>query len=252
MNRVMLLWHRIPEQIRRLLIPFLIIVIVYLAARWILIPTDFGLLGHYRASSITTNTQKEIRYAGAEVCTECHDQLVAAKKQGYHRGVSCEACHGPALAHTQGPGNLKPAVTRTRTLCLLCHEYLPTRPTGFPQVISDSHNPTQPCISCHRPHEPKPPQPLKKCEACHAKIQRVLTLSNHSNLDCTSCHETPAQHYTQPREYPPKSMQNRQVCLRCHDKTNTGPREISRIDGATHGEKYLCWQCHYPHMPEAR
>ncbi len=104
MNKIMLLWHRIPEQIRRLLIPFFIIIVGYFLTRWILVPSDFGLLGHYRASSITTNMQKEIRYAGAEACTECHDQIVATKKQGYHRGVSCEACHGPTVAHIQDPG----------------------------------------------------------------------------------------------------------------------------------------------------
>jgi len=246
------LWHKIPEQIRHLLVPFFIIVAGYLLARCLLIPQDFGLLGHYRASSVTVNTQKPINYAGAAACAECHEQVTTAKKQGYHRGVACEACHGPAQAHTQDPENARPTITRTRTLCLLCHEYLPTRPTGFPQVISESHNPTKPCISCHRPHDPKPPQPLKKCEACHAKIQRQLSLSNHSTLDCTSCHETPKQHYLQPRENPPKAMQNRQICLRCHDKTAPNPQEIPRIDGATHGEKYLCWQCHYPHMPEAR
>jgi hypothetical protein len=251
MNRIKLLWQKIPEQIRRLLIPFFIIIIGFFLTRWLMTPSDFGLLGHYRASSIEVNAQKEIRYAGAEACTECHDQVAAAKKQGYHQGISCESCHGPTVSHTQDPQNVKPAITRTRALCLLCHEYLPTRPTGFPQVISDSHNPAKPCIACHRPHDPKPPQPLKKCEACHAKVQRVLTLSNHSSLDCTSCHETPARHYIQPREYPPKRMQNRQVCLECHDKTAVGSQEISRIDGAVHNEKYLCWQCHYPHMPEA-
>ena len=252
MNRLMLLWRRIPEQIRRLFIPFFIIIIGYLFTRWVLVPPDFGLLGHYRASSITTNMQKEIRYAGAEACTECHDQIVATKNKDTTRGLPVKRATVPVRPTYRILKNFKPAVTRTRTLCLLCHEYLPTRPTGFPQVISDSHNPTKPCISCHRPHEPRPPKPLKKCEACHAKVQRVLTLSNHSNLDCTSCHETPAQHYTQPTAYPPKRMQNRQVCLRCHDKTTSGPQEIPRIDGATHGGKYLCWQCHYPHMPEAR
>jgi hypothetical protein len=93
---------------------------------------------------------------------------------------------------------------------------------------------------------------LKKCGACHANIQRLLSLSNHAELNCTSCHTTPARHYTRPREYPPQRLQSRQVCLDCHDKTASRVQEISRVDGATHGEKYLCWQCHYPHLPEAR
>jgi hypothetical protein len=252
MKSIRLLWHKIPEQLRRLLAPFAVIIIAFLLVRWALVPSDFGILGHYRASSITTNLAREVRYAGAAGCTDCHDLEVTTKKQGYHRGIACEACHGPAASHSQDPEKIKPSVTRTRTLCLLCHEYLPTRPTGFPQVIADSHNPSKPCVSCHRPHDPKPPQPLKKCEACHAKIQRVLSLSNHTELDCTGCHEVAKGHYSLPREYPPKKMQNRLLCLRCHDKKNHVPEGISKVDGATHGEKYLCWQCHYPHMPEAR
>jgi hypothetical protein len=252
MPKIRILWKKIPEQLRHLLVPLAIIAAGYLLVRWILVPADFGSLGHYRASSITSNLQKPIRYAGAEACEECHNQVGATLKQGYHRGVACEACHGPASAHSEDPENIKPAVTRTRTLCLLCHEYLPTRPTGFPQVVAESHNPSKPCVSCHRSHDPKPPKPLKKCGACHANIQRLLSLSNHAELNCTSCHTTPARHYTRPREYPPQRLQSRQVCLDCHDKTASRVQEISRVDGATHGEKYLCWQCHYPHLPEAR
>lgn len=246
------LWNKIPEQIRHLLAPILIIVVVYLLIRQLLVPSDFGLLGHFRASSITANVQRENKYAGSEACADCHDQIVGAKKHGYHRDVSCESCHGPSMAHTGDPEKLKPAIVRTRTLCLLCHEYLPTRPTGFPQVISDSHNPAKPCVSCHRPHDPKPLRAIKGCEACHAQIQRSLVLSNHSNLKCTRCHDAPKQHFTQPRGNIPKKIQDRQICLGCHDKTASSPKEILRIDGSTHGEKYLCWQCHYPHKPEAR
>jgi predicted CXXCH cytochrome family protein len=252
MKKAKVLWYRIPEQIRHLVVPVVIVVFGYLLARHFLIPSDFGLLGHFRASSIAANVEREMKYGGSASCTECHDPVVAAKKNGYHRDVACESCHGPSLAHTQDPEKVKPAVLRTRTLCLLCHEYLQTRPTGFPQVISDSHNPLKPCISCHQPHVPKPPQALKGCEACHAKVMNVLAVSNHSNLTCTNCHDAPKEHFSQPREYTPKKIQNRQICLTCHDKAATSPKEIPRIDGATHGEKYFCWQCHFPHRPEAR
>jgi ribosomal protein S27AE len=29
------------------------------------------------------------------------------------------------------------------------------------------------------------------------------------------------------------------------------PPEIPRVEMRTHGERYLCWQCHYPHFPES-
>jgi hypothetical protein len=252
MNKIRSLWNKIPEQIRRLSILLFAVIIVYLAVRLLMIPSDFGILGHYRASSITANLQKTVKYAGEPACNECHEDTASAKRQGYHGGVACESCHGPAIRHVQDPEHVKPAVNRNRSLCLLCHGYLPTRPTGFPQVISNSHNPSKLCVFCHHPHDPKTPQPLKKCEACHAKIQSQLSLSNHSGLDCMSCHEVDKQHYVQPRENPPKRMLSRQVCLRCHNKTLSHPEGIATIDGTSHGEKYLCWQCHYPHMPEAR
>jgi hypothetical protein len=252
MKRLQSLWNKIPEQIRRLLIPMVIVVVGYLTIRILLIPPDFGILGHYRASSIAANMQAAVKYAGEPACNECHEQAATVKRHGYHRGVACESCHGTAMAHAQDPENVKPAIIRTRSLCLLCHEYLPSRPTGYPQVISDSHNPLKPCVSCHRPHDPKPLQPLKKCEACHAKIQSQLSLSNHSDLDCTRCHEVPKQHYMHPREAPTKKMLNRRVCLTCHDKALPNPQSLPTVDGLTHGEKYLCWQCHYPHRPEAR
>lgn len=252
MKRLRLLWGNVPEQIRRLLIVFVVVIMGYLIVRFLMIPSDFGLLGHYRASSITANLQRVAKYAGEPACNECHEQIAVTKRQGYHKGVACESCHGSAMSHTLDPEDVKPAVTRTRSLCLLCHEYLPTRPTGFPQVVSDSHNPKKSCVSCHRPHDPKPLKPLKKCEACHAKIQRELSLSNHSNLECSSCHDVQKQHYSQPRENLPKRLLSRLICLRCHDKSSSKAPDILTIDGMSHGEKYLCWQCHYPHIPEAR
>ena len=43
MSKITLLWNKIPEQIRRLLIPLFIIMIGYFLVRWILVPPDFGL-----------------------------------------------------------------------------------------------------------------------------------------------------------------------------------------------------------------
>ena len=197
------------------------------------------------------NAAQEINYGGSEVCTECHDALAAEKKSGYHRMVACEACHGPSAAHVQDAEKVKPQVPRSRTHCLLCHEYLVARPTGFPQVVSDSHNPVKPCIVCHEPHNPKPPNVPTGCDACHAKVQRIIVLSRHSSLQCTVCHEVSKEHKINPRGNRPKSMQDRQSCGKCHAKESTAPKEVPRVNMATHGEKYLCWQCHYPHQPEA-
>jgi hypothetical protein len=251
-NFIKNLWYRLPEQIRHLLVPAVGIVVVGLFVRHLLVPSDFGVYGHYRASSVIQNAEREIRYAGMQACTDCHEQLAATKKDGYHRGVSCESCHGPSAAHAQDPDKIKPMIPGARAHCLLCHEYLPSRPSGFPQVVSDSHNPVKPCITCHQPHDPKPPTVPKGCDACHAKTQRVQALSRHANVQCTVCHEVPKQHNVSPRTYEPKKPQGREFCGKCHGQDAGTGKEIPKVNMATHGEKYLCWECHNPHMPEAR
>ena len=44
----------------------------------------------------------------------------------------------------------------------------------------------------------------------------------------------------------------RAFCGQCHAPDAKSDKEIPRVDMATHGERYVCWQCHYPHMPEVK
>jgi hypothetical protein len=251
-NPILRVWYKIPEQIRHLLVPCVIILGGALLARLFFVPSDFGVVGHYRESSVIQNAEQKINYAGSLACADCHDAEVTLKKDGYHKGVSCETCHGPAAAHAADPEKIKPTVPRARSQCLLCHEYSPSRPTGFPQVIAESHNPVKQCITCHQPHDPKPPQALKGCDACHREIQRTIALSHHASLQCTVCHDTDKKHTLQPREFRPRKPETREFCGKCHGTDATSDKEIPRINMTSHGEKYLCWECHYPHMPEAR
>ncbi|MCP2618983.1 hypothetical protein NLC82_06145, partial [Candidatus Aminicenantes bacterium AC-335-A11] len=250
MRKVKLLWNRIPDQLKRLLIPVILVIGLFIAMRHLFVPSDFGKYGHYRASAVEEVASKEIKYSGHRVCEECHDDIVEIKKNSYHRNVACEVCHGPAAAHTQDPEGNQLLAPTGRGYCPLCHEYLPSRPTGFPQIVSESHNPMRACISCHDPHDPKPPTVPKECEACHADIARAKALSHHVYLSCTQCHETPPEHKVRPREFRPKKPNNREFCGTCHSKDAPSPKEIPRVDMATHGERYMCWQCHYPHLPE--
>jgi ribosomal protein S27AE len=55
-----------------------------------------------------------------------------------------------------------------------------------------------------------------------------------------------------PREFLAGKPKARELCGSCHAQDAASPKEIPRIDMATHGERYVCWQCHYPHLPEAR
>ena len=177
------------------------------------------------------------------------------KKNSYHRTVNCEACHGPAAAHIASFNEdeiVLPTVPRKRGSCPLCHEYNPAKPTGFPQIDPVTHNPVKPCISCHDPHAPTPPEVPGECSACHAHIARSKALSPHAMLECTQCHIVPEEHKTYPRSYLPSKPISRADCGKCHHESAESDKFIPRIDIATHGEEYLCWQCHYPHYPEAK
>lgn len=251
LKRLLGFWHDTPEQVKRLVAVLVLFVVLFIPVRNLLIPDDFGQYGHYRASALEENANAEIRYAGHAICYECHDDVVDLKASGYHRGVGCETCHGPAAAHIDDP-DVQLNAPRGRGYCPLCHEYLASRPTGFPQIVSASHNPLKPCITCHDPHDPVPPETPKECEACHAAIARTKAVSHHVYVPCTRCHEAPEEHKVSPRKHLPTKPTSRESCGACHGEDAVGSDAIARVDLATHNQRYVCWQCHYPHLPEAR
>ena len=242
----------IPDQVVRLAVLFAAAIAVLIVARQQFVPKTFGQLGHYRAAALDSVAGRPLRYAGLQACVECHAEVGEKKSKSYHRGLSCEVCHGAANDHAADPGVRSPAAPKDRGTCLHCHDYQPSRPTGFPQIIERLHNPLQACVTCHNPHDPTPPQVPGPCSACHATIARTKAISHHVTLDCETCHETAPEHKQNPRAYLPKKPVEREFCGRCHAEGAQSPAEIPRIDMATHGGRYLCWQCHYPHYPEGR
>jgi len=223
-----------------------------LVVRQQFVPSSFGDLGHYRADAVSEIAALPIQYAGALACAECHTDEAEVKARSYHRTLSCEGCHGPAAAHIEDPGEHLPFVPSERGACLYCHAYLPSRPTGFPQVIERLHNPLDRCMTCHDPHDPTPPQVPGTCAACHGLIASTKSISHHRSLECETCHETDAAHKQSPRSFLPKKPSQRQFCGQCHGEGAEAPSGIPRVDVSSHGGRYLCWQCHYPHFPEGR
>jgi ribosomal protein S27AE len=97
-----------------------------------------------------------------------------------------------------------------------------------------------------------PPQTPKECSACHAQIARTKLLSHHTFVPCTRCHETPEDHKIIPREFLPSKPTSREFCGECHGIEADSEKGIPRVDLDSHERRYVCWQCHYPHLPEAR
>ena len=242
---------KIPEQLQRLAIVIGVIVAGVLVTRFAIIPRSLIDRNMHRAATVQREIAKPVRFAGSTACGDCHDDIVSRKVKGFHKNLSCEGCHGPAIKHTEDPSAVKPPAPRDRKFCPVCHAYDPSRPTGFPQINPTAHNPLKPCISCHNPHDPVPPTVPQSCSACHAQIERTKAVSSHALLACTTCHKVPEQHKTAPRTALPSKPETREFCGTCHGKDSTRP-DAPKLDLATHGRTYLCWQCHYPHLPEGR
>ncbi len=244
------------QQIVRLSIIFGLMITGLVLARQFLVPETFGDIGHYRAAAIDTIVAREVQYAGHVACGMCHDDIAETHGERRHRGVACEVCHGRSAAHVEDPMEVQPPAPRQRNGCLLCHGYDPSRPTGFPQIDPAVHNPLTPCFQCHDPHQPEPPTTPEECSACHGHIARTKAVSHHALLSCTRCHETQTEHKVNPRLSRPSQPASRSFCGQCHSPEATAPaeivQEIPRVDMTSHGEGYVCWQCHYPHFPELR
>jgi hypothetical protein len=150
---------RMPPQLVRLVLLTIAIVASYLVARYFLTPPSFRQYGFYRGDSLEElANSRETTFAGKKACEECHsdDNEVKRLAKGEHKGLSCEACHGPCQAHADKPDDdkLKPPKLGYSS-CVRCHEFNPSRPKWHHQINSKTHYSTgQKCTECHVPHQP--------------------------------------------------------------------------------------------------
>ena len=134
---------------------FVIGVTAFVVLRWLMVPADFGVLGHYRAGAVTDNMKPPPVFAGQAACVECHADVAELRAKGRHAGVACEACHGALAAHASNPDGQKPVRPDARNTCISCHSANISKPASFPQVVPAEHAPEGSCAACHVVHNPK-------------------------------------------------------------------------------------------------
>ena len=129
-------------------------VLAFLGFRFLAVPAGFGQYGFYRGPALDDIRQRPISFAGRAACETCHTDQHDKLAAGPHKGVHCEACHGPQAQHASDI-SIKPVLPKTPELCLQCHEAGGAKPKKFPQVVSAEHNSGIDCKTCHQPHSPK-------------------------------------------------------------------------------------------------
>jgi predicted CXXCH cytochrome family protein len=129
---------------------------VFLLLRTALVPSDFGVYGHYRAGALVDGRARPLAHAGRAACAACHAERVGELGKGAHAGVGCESCHGPLAGHATDPAAAKASRPDGRALCLTCHRFSVGRPAGFSQVDPREHAPEGECTECHGAHDPGP------------------------------------------------------------------------------------------------
>jgi hypothetical protein len=242
---------KLPEQVVRLGAVIVGLLAIVLLLRFVLLPTSFFSARPHQAAKVEREMAKPMRHAGSASCRECHEDQVKAQYAGFHHGIACENCHGPSAQHAAGDKTAAPRRDKDREACLTCHAYSASRPNGFPQVDPAEHNARKQCVRCHDPHDPVPPEKVKDCGGCHGRIERTKALSTHAQLACAECHKADEQHMVRPRTALPSKPDSRESCGRCHAADATGPAASkARVDLTSHGGKYVCWECHYAHLPE--
>ena len=232
-----------------------VLVLVLVVLRMMPAPAFLGEYGFHRSEAVANAEQwasLPIQYVGSSVCSDCHQDKYALWESGGHKTVTCENCHGPASAHleTGAPEDLD----TSRELCGLCHAWLVSRPSDFPQVDMGEMGGDEACVICHDPHEPRAGMPPEvphaeegrsDCESCHAPHEPLTMLppevphTLEGRGDCDSCH---GPHEVRGATLPhiPHSLEGRDNCLVCHSSGGIKPLPEDHVGRTT----ATCLNCH--------
>lgn len=145
-----------PEQITRLLLFFMLVLIGYFVIRPAVIPQTYGMYGHYRAAALGDIRAREPHHTGRQECADCHEDEAGLLAQSMHAPISCETCHTAGAAHAADPAEVSMPIPETdhmRQFCGLCHHARVGRPDWMPTVDITTHMAPDPCTDCHSPHE---------------------------------------------------------------------------------------------------
>lgn len=156
----------------RLLILLVIGIAGFAVVKKLAVPESWDYERWYRLGAEEDLKQQPLRFGGNESCAgsichvdsrpQTHQVRFDALGRGNHKGLSCEACHGPLGDHVQdGKPVGRMPMNSNSDLCMSCHQKLVTRPQQFAQFSEDllyhallGVTEISACRSCHDPHDP--------------------------------------------------------------------------------------------------
>ena len=68
---------------------------------------------------------------------------------------------------------------------------------------------------------------------------------------CATCHQVPKEHSVNPRAFLVGKPKGNESCEKCHSSEGPTASTIPQV-ASEHTGRYLCWDCHYPHLPEGK
>lgn len=205
-------------------------------------------------------------YVGQETCATCHADVVKKFANNPHarlalehagKGVTCESCHGPGLAHVEGGGDItkirrfdKMTPRQINEICLGCHSGNHPNWQRSPHASAGLS-----CLSCHSVHASveetglatapllRVDQP-KLCYQCHGDVKAAFGMPFHHPVNegavtCNDCHDV---HGTFGENNLMTTADQNQICTKCHMETR-GPFVYEHAPVKAEG----CMACHTPH-----
>lgn len=148
-------------------------------------------------------------------CGECHTTGFSAQGHQDGRpgilgtwalpGVTCEACHGPGLAHVKAPAKGNIRNDSSAAACGKCHvrgsaDTIPAsggfirHHEQYNEHLVGPHAGKIDCTTCHDPHKRAAVSIRLQCEACHARQAEDYegSAKQRAGVSCVDCHMPPA------------------------------------------------------------
>ena len=242
---------KVPEQVARLGLVLGVLLAIVIPLRFFILPYSMFHYQPHQAAKVEREKLKPMHYAGTLTCTACHADEVNLKVASYHKTVACETCHGPSAEHASSPTGVGQTRYRPANGSFACLPRL--RPVAAQRVPADRPGDPQPAQGVHELPQSARPEAPDDAEGVLGVPRRDRPHEgglHHVLLECTACHEAPSSTRLHRGALPTKprpASSAGSATARTRRKLRRTPR---RSTWPTHGGKYVCWQCHYPHLPE--